>query len=207
MAYHGHRSQRTGRPTRRAIPPAANPRLSALVPWPSSSSNRERDIATSGIGRPVCSCPIQGAPNAASPSVFAQLKPVTHNGLPIDVVPGGISSLEKVQIERVRTELALQNRGCGNRRIVPNGACWFPFCKNQPVSSAGRSKLIRGGVGRNLPNARQIQRHVQPPLTTVPIPTRRRPVPVRRHRAWCLIHVDPGCVDWRCSSCSRWCWS
>jgi hypothetical protein len=39
--------------------------------------------------------PDPGDANAASPSVFAQLKPVTYACLLIGVVPGGISILEK----------------------------------------------------------------------------------------------------------------
>jgi hypothetical protein len=58
----------------------------------------------------------------------------------------------KVQIERSQPPVTLQNRPRGNRRFVPNAAGWFPFCKNQPVSSAGRSKLIFVRMGRNLPN-------------------------------------------------------
>jgi hypothetical protein len=148
------------------------------------------------MGRPVCSCPIQGARNTALPSVFR----ATETG---DVC----LSVDRCRIWRdlgaaKSTNRAfpdasyLHNRPRGNRRFVPNAAGWFPFCKNQPVSSAGRSKLIRGGVGRNLLNGGQIQRNTHSPPSPVPIPTRRRPVPVGCHRAGCLIDVDLGCGDW-----------
>jgi hypothetical protein len=52
----------------------------------------------------VCSRPIQGTANAALPSVFLPLKPVTYACLLIGVVPGGISSLQKVQIERFQKQ-------------------------------------------------------------------------------------------------------
>jgi hypothetical protein len=86
-----------------------------------------------------------------------------------------------------------QNRPRRNRRFVPNAAGWFPFCKNRAPLSAEKSKLIFGRMGRNLLNSAQIQRpnHRSPP-SPVPIPTRRCPVPVRRHRPGCLIDVGGG---------------
>jgi hypothetical protein len=179
-----------------ATPPAANPRLS-LQSLPcqavEAGTNRCRpaewaDLCvharSRGLGTPRC------------PRYSVQLKPVTYACLLIDVVSGGISALQKVQTEPFQMRVTLHNRPRGNRRFVPNAAGWFPFCKNQPVSSAGRSKLIRGGVGRNLLNGGQIQRNTHSPPSPVPIPTRRRPVPVGCHRAGCLIDVDLGCGDW-----------
>jgi hypothetical protein len=73
--------------------------------------------------------PDPGDANAASPSVFAQLKPVTYACLLIGVVRGGISILQKVQNEPFRPELACKIVNAENLDLYQTGTAEPRFVK------------------------------------------------------------------------------
>ena len=93
----------------------------------------------------------------------------------------GIPMLEKVQNEVSRCELPSKIDRAETVDLYQTGTAGSRFVKISQFRARKKSKLIRGQFGRNLPNGDQIQHTTHPsPPSSVPIPTRRRPVPVRR---------------------------